>query len=324
MKRLTEPQKRIVNRIQTLHRANVPLNLSAVRRHHPDLLQQVMTLKHFRGWRKAVEAAGLSYRELHTELLDHCVCALCGEELLVLNGHLLAKHGVTEEQYCRKFPNETTMADKMRAAKTGALRRAPHWERLWSREYLIDYLIYKHERGENLSPWTLYRREPAVHANAKKYFGSYRAAIEAAGLDYQEVRVIELTEQWTPAKVLDRIRKLHRQRPLTSTGDIRRRDSRLYDRCHHYFGGVVPAIEAAGIPYVQLTARRFRRWTKPIIIRTIQVLGNSGSSLRKTDLPSHLDGQADKLLAAAVECFGSWDGAVRAAGIVPGRRRYRA
>jgi hypothetical protein len=325
MKRLTEQQKRIVNRIRTLHRAKVPLNLSAVRRHHPDLLQQVMSLKHFRGWRKAIEAAGLTYDELHTELLDHCVCALCGEELLVLNGHLLAKHGLNEEQYCRKYPNETTMADKMRAAKTGALRRAPHWERLWSREYLIDYLIYKHERGEDLSPWTLYRREPAVHANAKKYFGSYRAAIEAAGIDYRKVRVIDLTEKWTPAKVLERIQNLHQQKPLTSTGDIRRRDSRLYDRCHHYFGGVVPAIEAAGIAYVRLSARRSRRWTKPAILEMIQSLDADGSSLRESDLAKDLNGQADSLLAAAVESFGSWEKAIRAAGIeVPRGLRKRA
>ena len=75
-----------------------PLNLRAVRRRQPKLLQQVMTLKHFRGWRKAVEAAGLSYRKIRTELLDYCACALCGEELLVLNSHLWAKHGVTEEE----------------------------------------------------------------------------------------------------------------------------------------------------------------------------------------------------------------------------------
>ena len=326
MKRLTAQQERIVDRIQTLHRAGVPLNLSAMKRHHPKLLQQIMTLKHFRGWRKAVEAAGLSYHELHTELLDHCVCALCGEKLLVLSSHLWAKHGITKEKYCPKFPNESTMAEQMRAEKTDSLRRPPHWEPVWSREYLVDYLIYKHERGEDLSPWTFYRTEPAVHANTKKYFGSYRAAIEAAGIDYREVRIIDLTEQWTPAKVLERIRKLHRQKPLISTGDIRRRDSRLYDRCHHYFGGVVPAVEAAGIPYVQLTARRFRRWTKPIIIRTIQALDTSGLSLREAALPSHLDGQAGKLLAAAIDCFGSWNGAVRAAGIksIKNRRGRRA
>ena len=76
MKQLTHQQKRIVDRIRFLHRAGVPLNLSAVKRHHPKLLQQVMTLKHFRGWRKALQAAGLPYHKIHTELLDHCVCAL--------------------------------------------------------------------------------------------------------------------------------------------------------------------------------------------------------------------------------------------------------
>lgn len=323
MKRLTAQQKRIVDKIRALHRAKMPLNLSAVRRYHPELLEQVMTLKHFRGWRNAIEAAGLSYNKLRTELLDHCVCALCGEEMQVLHGHLWAKHGISEREYCRKFPNESTMSDQMRAEKTGALRQPPHWEPVWSREYLIDYLIYKHERGEDLSPWTVYRSEPAVHANTKKYFGSYRAAIEAAGIDYRQVRVIDLTEQWTPAKVLERIRKLHRKKPLTSTGDLRRRDSRLYDRCHHYYGGVVPAVEAAGIPYVRLTARRFRRLTKPVILRTIKQLDADGVSLRKADLPKHLDDQADKLLAAAVECFGSWEDAVRAAGVESSRRARR-
>ncbi len=315
MKRLTERQKRIIQRIRTLHRAGTPLNISAVKRHHPDLLRQVMTLKHFRGWRKAVEAAGLSYHELHIELLDHCTCALCGEEMLVLTSHLRTKHGVTEEEYLLRYPDESTMADQMRAEKTVALRRPPHWEPVWSREYLIDYLIYKHERGEDLSPWKFYKTEPVVHASMKKYFGSYQAALDAAGIDYQQTRLIDLTEEWTPAKVLDRIRTLHRKKPLTSTGDIRRRDSRLYDRCHRYFGGVVPAVEAAGIPYVLLTARRDLRWTKATVIRTIQTLDAHGLSLRKRDLPSHLDGQADKLLAAAINCFGSWDGAIRAAGI---------
>ncbi len=323
MKRLTEAQKQIIHRIRTLHRAKTPLNISAVRRYEPQLLRQVMTLKHFRGWRKAIEAAGLTYNKLRVELLDHCVCALCGEELLVLSGHLSAKHGITEKQYCKKFPNESTMSEQMRAEKTLSLRRPPHWEPVWSREYLIDYLIYKHERGEDLSPWTLYRNEPAVHANTKKYFGSYRAAVEAAGIDYREIRVIDLTEQWTPEKVLDRIRKLHRKKPLTSTGDIRRRDSRLYDRCHRYYGGVVSAIEAAGIPYVQLEARRSRRWTKPVIVRTIQSLDANGLSLHKSELPNHLDGQADELLAAAIECFGSWNDAIRAAGIDPPRGMRR-
>lgn len=323
MKRLTEQQKRIVDRIRSLHRARAPLNLSAVRRHHPKLLKQVMTLKHFRGWRKAVEAAGLAYHKLHTELLDSCTCALCGEELLVLNSHLWAKHGMSVRRYCRKFPHESTMSERMRAEKTDSLRHPPHWEPVWSQEYLVDYLIYKHERDEDLSPWTVYRNEPAVHANAKRYFGSYRAAVEAAGLDYRQVRVIDLTEPWTPSKVLERIRKLHRQQPLTSTGDIRRRDSRLYDRCHHYFGGVVPAVEAAGIPYVRLTARRCRRWTKQVVVRTIRVLNANGVSLRPASLPAHLDGQAEKLLGAAAECFGSWAGAIDAAGIerTNGRRK---
>ncbi len=316
MARWTAQQKKIIHRIRTLHAVDKqPLNISAVKMHHPRLLKQVMTLKHFRGWRNALLAAGLSYKKIRIELSDHCHCALCGKKLKAMTVHLSAMHQMTKEQYLKKYPNEPTMSDAMRAKTTFSLRLAPHWEPIWSREYLVDYLIYKYERGEDLSPWTIYQKESAVHANMKAYFGSYQAAIKAAGIDYREIRVIDLTETWTPDKVIERIRKLHRKKPLDSSGDIRRRDSRLYDRCHHYFGGAVPAIEAAGIPYIRLKNRRSHQWTKRTVIRTIRVLDGGGLSLRPAALSSHLDGQAEELLTAADKYFGSWDLAVHKAGI---------
>ena len=323
MKNLTAQQKRIVERLRSLHRAGEPLNISAVKRRHPKVLEHVMTLKHFRGWRNALEAAGLSYDKILVELCDHCTCAICGEELLALDGHLRTKHRMPKERYLRKFPGQETIADSVRAQRTDSLRHAPHWELVWSREYLIDYVIYKHERGESLSPWTVYRDEPAVHANMKKYFGSYRAGIEAAGINYREIRVIDLTEQWTAKKVIERIRKLHRRKPLSSTGDIRRHDTRLYDSCHRYFGGPVPAIEAAGILYVRLKARRSRQWTRNNVLHTIRSLDGIGSSLRPAALTDHLDGQAAEFLAVAEDRFGSWDNAVRAAGIDYEKHRGR-
>lgn len=315
MKGLSTQQKKIIQKIRAIHKAGQPLNISAVKRHHPKLLEQVMSLKHFRGWRKALEAAGLSYKKIRIELLDHCTCAICGEKLVTLAAHLRAKHGMSKEQYRKEFPGEETNSDVMRAEKTDALRKPPHWEPVWSREYLIDYFIYKHEQGEDLAPWTVYRDELAVHANTKKYFGSYRAGIEAAGIDYKEIRVIDLTERWTAQKVLERIRQLHRKKPLNSTTDIRRRDSRLYDSCHRYFGGPVAAIEAAGIPYTRLKFRRMRKWTRNCVLRTIRTLEDGGASLRPATLSRHLDGQAGPLLDAATDYFGSWDGALRAAGV---------
>ncbi len=276
-----------------------------------------MSLKHFRGWRKAIEAAGLSYKKIRMELLDHCVCAICGAKLLTLDVHLRSQHNISKKQYLNRYPNEETVADSVRQERTGSLRRAPHWEPVWSREYLIDYLIYKHERGEDLSPWVVYQKESAIHANIKKYFGSYRAGIEAAGINYAEIRVIELTEKWTAEKVLERLRKLNRQKPFNSTSDIRKRDSRLYDSCHRYYGGPVAALEAAGIPYIRLKARRSRKWTSRTVIRTIRTLHVGGVSLQPRSLARHLNGQAAELLSVATERFGSWKRAVRAAGIKP-------
>ena len=313
---MTQQQKKIIHRIRTLHAVDKqPLNISAVKLHRPRLLKQVMTLKHFRGWRNALEASGLSYKTIRTELRDHCDCAICGKKLKTLNAHLWSIHQISKKQYLKRFPDEPTTSDAMRVKSTFSLRLAPHWERIWSPEYLVDYLIYKHERGEDLSSWTIYQKEPCVHANMKAYFGTYRAAIEAAGIDYREVRLIAITEPWTEMKVLERIRKLHRKKPINSTSDIRRRDSRLYDSCQRYFGGAVPALEAAGIPYTRLKARRDRRWTKRTVRRTIRVLSTARLSLRPSALPTHLAEQSDELLDAATRYYGSWENAVEQAGI---------
>jgi hypothetical protein len=77
------------------------------------------------------------------------------------------------------------------------------------------------------------------------------------------------------------------------------------------------------MPYVWLTARRSRRWTKRIVIRTLRVLDGNGVPLRASALQDHMDGEPDQLLAAASKCFGSWDKAIRAAGIERRRARPR-
>jgi hypothetical protein len=313
MKPTTKKQREILAQIRALRRAKKPLNISAVKRDHPRLLVQVMSLKHFRGWRKALEAAQVSYDEIRVEYRDYCVCAECGRELKTLNAHLRAAHQMTVPEYRKLYPGHETTSDEMRANSTWALVRPLHWEKIWSREYLIDYLIHKYEQGQSLSPWKIYRDEPSVHAIAKAYFGSYRAAIEAAGLDYRRVREIDLTEKWTHEKVLQRIRQLHAEQPLTCVADIRRRDTRLYDRCNHYFGGAVAAVEAAGIPYALLQRRRSRKWNKGLVVRTLRILKTDGRPLRLASLKSRLNGQTEELVAAAEKCFGSWDSAVAAA-----------
>jgi len=316
MSRRTKTQQNIIRKIRTLHAVDKqPLNISYVKLHHPKLLKQVMSLKHFRGWRKALLAAGLSYDVIRQELADHLHCAICGKKLKTLTAHLPAAHQMTTEEYAIEYPDEPTTSDAMRAKTTWSLRRKPHWERIWSREYLIDYLIYKHEEDHDLSPWTIYRKEPWVHANAKAYFGSYRAAIEAAGIDYREVRVIDLTEKWTAEKVIERLRMLHVERPLASTNDVRLRDSRLYDSCHRYFGGPVAAIEAAGIPYAALPGRRRHGFTRDDVLRSIQVLAAAKLSIRPDALAGHFAEQTPQLLEAADLYFGSWEKAVRKAGV---------
>jgi len=105
MKRWTPTQKRIIHRLRTLHAVEKePLNLTYAKARHPKLLRQVMSLKHFRGWRNALEAAGLSYDVIRIELSERIRCAVCGRELKSLSAHLAVIHELTVEEYEELYP----------------------------------------------------------------------------------------------------------------------------------------------------------------------------------------------------------------------------
>lgn len=138
----TREQQTLTRRIAALHAKGEHLNLFAVRRRHPDLLDAVLALRPYWGWKKAIEAAGLDYASLRTELLDTVPCLLCGQDLGQLAKHLASEHGTTSEGYRDAFPGAELVSETKRRMRypesqdEGAFP-LPHWEPVWSREYVL-------------------------------------------------------------------------------------------------------------------------------------------------------------------------------------------
>ena len=134
---LTKPHRDVVRKVCLLHRQGVPLNITAVKRDHPELIERVYSIKPFWGWRRALNTAGIDYAHIRVRLEEAVVCLLCGRWFRNLGSHLHAIHETTADEYRDEFPDAEVMCEAMRAdlrfyRYSEIKLRMPHWEPIWS------------------------------------------------------------------------------------------------------------------------------------------------------------------------------------------------
>ena len=190
--KLTAKQRQVVAAIRDLHRKDEPLNISAMKRRHPELIEAAYAVKPFWGWKRAIDAAGLDYRRIRVELEPYVTCRICGEEYSSLPMHVMAAHGATMEDYLADYPGADIMSEDLRARKTrllsGLNRRPragaiPHWEPIWTPEYVLDRLWEYYSRGYLVDLPSMLRTESRLVAVAKTRFGTHFRALRCLGLE---------------------------------------------------------------------------------------------------------------------------------------------
>jgi len=185
--------------------------------------------------------------------------------------------------------------------------------RVWTKEKLVTQIQKLHQEGVDLSPTSMQDTHSALFASARSssHFGSWRAAIEAAGLDYSTFKRVK--QQWTREEILLRIREMNAQGHdlLDPRFKTRHRSLYLAACAHRYFGSWKRAVEAAGLDHGQMRESRF--WTHARILRTIQELAAQNKPLGWAFIEEHEPGIYRA--ARRKENFGSWASALRAAGI---------
>lgn len=175
----------------------------------------------------------------------------------------------------------------------------------WTRDSIIRHLL---EREANGLPLTVGGDgvEKSLYGAARRIFGSWRNAIQAAGIAPQQV----LTwERWSPARILVMIRHLaRRDRPL-STGQMERRYHNLVSSARRHYGSWSKAVLAAGVKPTRL--QRVVPWNAERVIETILT-----RALRNESLVARLV-EPRSLVEAGQRFFGNWPAAVSAAGLDP-------
>lgn len=196
----------IANEIRARFRGRQPLNLSAVKRTAPELIEGLFDPSEFIGWRSALLACGIDPDETVTELEETVPCLLCEFEGQTLMSHLRRAHEFEAGEYRREFPEADLVSEaflahrcKLRARRTG--RELPHWEACWSPEYALDRLHHYRLRGDSVHFRNVIKLDSKLLMYVWRAFPSYDAALERIGLVPAEVHVME-HRQWSRENIL--------------------------------------------------------------------------------------------------------------------------
>ncbi|MCW3099598.1 MAG: hypothetical protein JWL77_5216 [Chthonomonadaceae bacterium] len=198
--------------------------------------------------------------------------------------------------------------------------------RKWSKDTIAYEIQRLFQSGENLNYASIAAEEVALLRAATRYFGSWRNAIEYAGLNYDDIRRYKT---WTQERILDRIRELHTAgedlswRHVSTTVDPQLAAAATKRK---HFGSWRNAVTAAGLDYGQI--RRYREWDAPTIEQKLRELHALGVDLNARNMEEY----DITLITAARRRFDSWDAALTAAGLdyrqivlrAPFKRRIKA
>jgi hypothetical protein len=172
----------------------------------------------------------------------------------------------------------------------------------WTKAFILDWIRHESKRGRDLRPRRVEEKERALHTAACRRFGGWYPALRAAGVRGIEERT---PRRWDAGKL---IRALEAFGPEATYTEIKAKDAGLLSVLRRYFGSYARARRAAG--FVPKLPTKRRRWPRERILEIIRSRAATHPRLRTRDFSDVGGG----MWGAAIEIFGSWPNAVRAAG----------
>ena len=189
----------------------------------------------------------------------------------------------------------------------------------WDKPEILQTLKKLHKDGKDLSYTQLAKRMQPLVSAAAYHFGSYRAAVEKAGIDYSEV---VRRPRWTKQHIIKLIKQAKRDGDDLHWSAVTKRGDELGRAAFaslqkRLFGSWDRALHGAGLDADEIS--QYRKWDKNGIVFELK-----GRSREKEPLNSGAVQKEDPgLHAAAVRHFGSYDAALRAAKVDPAKIRRR-
>ena len=199
--------------------------------------------------------------------------------------------------YCGSLPRARRLADLADPPPTIIERLA------WDEDTIISDIRGLHRERKSLA----YTKAPSKLVNAAaRRFGTWRGAVEAAGFDYDRVRLVR--EPYDRKELLSILRDLHTRAPKTTLAELH--DHLANEAWKREFGSIENAARAAGLHDWPV------RMLGPLleaddVIAAIGAIHRSDGRLDS----SHVETEDSHLYNSALRRFGSWLDALIAAGL---------
>ena len=190
---------------------------------------------------------------------------------------------------------------------------------IWDKPRILQELRRLHRDGVNLSYSHLARSKQALLSAAAYHFGSYRGAIEKAGIDYAEV--IQ-RPRWNKQRIIRLLKDAKRKGIELHWSSVTRRGDELARAAFaaiqpRLFGRWDRALHAAGLDADDVVM--YRAWDKASVVFELKARAQDNEPLNSGGLQKDDPG----LHAAAIRYFGSYPAALRAAKFNPSQVRER-
>ena len=302
----------VIATIQSLHRRKRPLHSSYMQRHNVTLY--VASCKRFGGWPQAITAAGLDYAAVRAQPPQKVWSKDAVKEEILRRHREELTLSASEVQ---KEDNRLTWAATKYFGKRGwnkALTYAGLDYRdfdtriIWSKKTVIEAILRRREQKLPLNMAAL--RIPELRSlrhGAEHVFGSWEAAIKAAGLDYASIR---LNEGWNKKRVLKTIRSLRSIGVWLKGYYIQQNHPHLYSAARRIFSTwPIAVLVEQTLDRADGTPGRRKVMTREVVIEMIK-------ARHRQDLPLNSGAvHSTAVYSAALRAFGGWREAIAAAGL---------
>jgi hypothetical protein len=179
----------------------------------------------------------------------------------------------------------------------------------WSKESIALEIRSMYESGENLNYASVANSNMSLLRGATRYFGTWEAAVNFAGLDYNQIRRYK---SWSRDRIIERIKELHNQGVDLSWRNVCLNvDPQLAAAAtkKSHFGSWREALEASGLDYDAI--RKYREWDDDRVIQMVKDFHDKGKELNA----KNMEQEDITLITAARRRFDSWHQALTAAGL---------
>jgi superfamily I DNA/RNA helicase len=113
----------------------------------------------------------------------------------------------------------------------------------WSKKKIAERILELKKAGEPLHVSAAEVKYGGLVGAATVYYGSWRAAIKGAGLDYTKIK---RQKEWSKNEIVSEIKRMKREGlPLSTTIPVREKYRTLHAASVRYFGSWAAAMKAA-------------------------------------------------------------------------------